>query len=62
MKESEFLGKLANYPLPVGIPTRTLHNPLNPFANTRTSLEPPAQEKVRPEALPGLVFLQLLRS
>jgi hypothetical protein len=33
----------------VGIPNPLIHNPLNSFANTRTPLEPPSQEKVRPE-------------
>ena len=39
-----------NTPIPVGIIIPLLHNPLNSFANTRITLEPPSQEKVRPES------------
>jgi len=48
----------------VGIPHQTLHNPLNSFANTTNGqpLDPPSQEKVRPELPLGVVFRKFLRS
>jgi hypothetical protein len=48
--------------IPVGVPNPLLHNPLNSVANTSTTFEPPSQEEVRPEALPGMVALRILRS
>ena len=47
----------------MGLPNPLLHSLLKSFASTsRQPLEPPSQEKVWPEVLPGVVSLRFLRS
>ena len=53
--------RMTNRPIPAGTHKSLLLRRLKSLRNTRTKpLEPPSQEKVRAEALPGVVFLRFL--